>query len=61
LYVFNDVAVHLWTTFRGLLEWHPLLNYERMALYAEAVSDLLEAQDGDEPPRFIAREGSALF
>jgi hypothetical protein len=32
-----------------------------MALYAEAVSDLLEAQDGDEPLGFMAREGSALF
>jgi hypothetical protein len=60
-YVFNDVAVHLWTTSRGLLEWHPLLNYERMALYAEAVSDLLEARDGDEPLGFTAGEGSALF
>lgn len=60
-YVFNDVAIHLWKTFRNLLEWHPLLNYERMALYAEAVSDLLEVRDGSEPPRFVAGEGSALF
>jgi len=59
--VFNDVAVHLWTTFRGLLEWHPLLNYERMALFAEAISDLLEAVDGEEATGFVAGEGSAVF
>jgi hypothetical protein len=59
--VFNDVAIHLWTTFRGLLEWHPLLNYKQIALYTEAISDLLESRDGDEPLGYIAREESAIF
>ena len=59
--VFNDVAVHLWTTFRGILEWHPLLNYEKMAHYAEAISDLIESRDGCEPPGFVTGEGSAVF
>jgi hypothetical protein len=59
--IFNDVAIHLWTTFYGILEWHPLLTYKRMALYVEAVSDLLESRDGNEPLGFIAREGSAIF
>jgi hypothetical protein len=59
--VFNDVAVHLWTTFQGLLEWHLLLNYERMALFAEAISDLLEAVDGEETAGFVTREESAVF
>jgi hypothetical protein len=60
-YVFNDITIHLWKTFRNLLEWYPLLNYERMALYVEAVSDLLEVRDGSELPGFVAGEGSALF
>jgi hypothetical protein len=59
--VFNDVAVHLWTTFQGLLEWHLLLNYERISLYAEAISDLLQSQDGNEPLEYVAEEESAVF
>jgi hypothetical protein len=58
---FNDVAVYLWTTFQGLFEWHPLLNYERMAFHAEAISDLLHSREGDEPPGYVAREESAVF
>jgi hypothetical protein len=59
--VSNDVAVHLWKTFRGLLEWHPLLNYNRVALYAEAISELLESRDGNETPEYVAGEESAVF
>ena len=59
--VFNDVAIHIFTKFRGILEWHPLLNYQRMARFAEAISDLLESRDGQEPPGFVAGEESALF
>jgi hypothetical protein len=59
--VFNDVTVHLWTTFQSFLEWHLLLDYERMALYAEAISDLLESRDGHEPPGYVAGEESAVF
>jgi hypothetical protein len=57
----SDVAVHLWKTFGGLLEWHPLLNYNRMALCTEAISDLLESRDGNEPPGYVAGEESAVF
>jgi hypothetical protein len=32
-----------------------------MALYAEAISDLLESRDGDEPIGYAAGEGSAIF
>lgn len=30
----NNVAIRIFTKFRRILEWHPLLNYERMALFA---------------------------
>jgi hypothetical protein len=59
--VLNNVAIHLWTTFYGLLEWHPLLNYKRIALYAEAMFNLLESVDGGEAAGFAAREESAVF
>jgi len=32
-----------------------------MALFAEAISDLLEAVDGEEATGFVAGEGSAVF
>jgi hypothetical protein len=32
-----------------------------MALFAEAISDLLEAVDGEEVTGFVAREESAVF
>jgi hypothetical protein len=48
-------------TFRSILEWHPLLNYERMSLFSEAISDFLESRDGDEPLGSVAGEGSAVI
>ena len=57
----TDVAVHLWMTFCSILEWHPLLNYERMSLFLEAISDLLELKDGDEPLESVAGEESAVI
>lgn len=59
--VFNNVVAHLWGTFRGGSEWHPLLNYERIACFAEAISDLLELRNSREPKGFVAREGSVAF
>jgi hypothetical protein len=61
LAIFNDVATHIFTKFLGILEWHRLLNYQRMARFAEAISDLLKSRDGQEPPGLVAGEGSALF
>jgi hypothetical protein len=58
--VFNDVATHIYTKFCGILEWHLLLNYERIAWFAEAISDLLEARDGDKPLGYVAGEESAV-
>ena len=58
--VFNNVAIHLWTTFQGILEWHPLITYKRMALFAEAISDLIESRDGLKPPGYLAGEESAV-
>jgi hypothetical protein len=58
--VFNDLATYLFTKFRGILEWHPLLNYERMARFAEAISDIVESRDSSEPLGYTAGEGSAI-
>jgi hypothetical protein len=44
-----------------MLEWHPLLTYERIARSVEAISDLLESRNGDEPLGFSAGEGSAII
>ena len=43
-----------------MLKWHLLLDYEQMALFAEAISDLIEPGDGC-GPQFMAGEGSAVF
>jgi hypothetical protein len=45
----------------AILESHPLLNYKRIALYAEAMFNLLESVDGGEAAGFVAREESAVF
>jgi hypothetical protein len=52
----------------GILEWHPQLTYERMAHFAEAISDLIESRDSSKPPGYVAgaafgkglRAGSSL-
>jgi hypothetical protein len=59
--VFNNVAIYIFTKFCRILKWHPLLNYQQMACFAEAISNLLKSRDGQEPLRFVAGEGSALF
>jgi hypothetical protein len=48
-------------TFHSILEWHLLLNYEQMLLFSEAISDLLESRDGNEPLGSVAGEGSAVI
>ena len=45
---------------QGILEWHPSITYEQMALFAEAISDLIESRDGLKPPGYLAGEESAV-
>ena len=58
--VINDVAIHIFLKFQRMPKWHPLLNYEQMALFAEAISDLIEPGDGH-GPWYMAGEGNAVF
>ena len=32
--VFNDVVEHLYIRYRGIIEWHPTLTYERCRFFA---------------------------